>query len=462
MRGNRKKTNKEAVRVGFVSLGCPKNTVDSERMLAEIAQGGFAITSELEDAEVAVVNTCGFIASAVSEGMEVIKEVVSFKNKGLLQRVIVTGCLVQRMGRELTEEVPGIDALAGLGERDNIVDIINRTLSSGKRGFYMKGSDLPVDDRTRLLINSSSWAYLRISEGCSKRCAFCTIPSIRGPFRSKPFENVIQEARELVSSGVSELNIIAQDSTNYGSDLGIRDGLAQVIDGLDQIDELEWVRLMYLYPTGITDRLIDAICSSSRVVHYLDMPVQHINNDILRAMRRPDTSELICGLIEKLRKAMDDMVLRSTLIVGLPGESEEMFQELMDFVKWARFDALGCFEYSPEPGTAAAEMDGQVDPQTRARRLQELMELQQGIAFEKNAEKIGRRLRCLIEPDIGGRLTGRYYGQAPEVDSVCIIEECEGPAGIFVDAEVVGSEDYDLVVRPVSAADELPEPQERP
>jgi len=380
-----------------------------------------------------------------------VRRAVKRKREGAVRKVIVAGCLSQRMGRELFAELEGIDAVVGLGQRDDIVAIIEEVLHSEEPVAYLHHSCRTVaNDRGRLLITPGHWAYLRISEGCDHRCAFCTIPAIRGRFRSKPREEVLAEAKELVSAGVAELNVIAQDTAYYGKDLGMKEGLAGLVDELVKMEELHWLRLMYLYPVGITERLIETMAGNEKVVRYFDMPIQHINDEILKKMRRPDRKEEIVGLIERVRAAMPDVVLRTTVIVGFPGETDEQFEELVEFARWARFDALGCFQYYAESGTAAAEMAGQVSEEVKARRREELMLAQQEIAFAKNAERVGARLEVLVDTAVkGGWCEGRYYGQARVMESVCMIEDCRGGAGSFVEAKVVGTRDYDLVVEQI-------------
>ncbi len=449
---------KQKITVGFIALGCPKNVVDSERMLAEIAQAGFMITAEPDNADVIVINTCGFIAPAKAESLEAIKHAVDRKCSGPVKKVIVAGCLPEREGQQLFGQVDGIDAVVGLGQRDNIARIIKKTLSCGQPATYLdQQRGIIHDDRARLLITPGHWAYLRISEGCNHRCSFCTIPVIRGRFRSKPRELVLAEAAELVSAGAVELIIIAQDSTYYGRDLKIRNGLAGLVREFEKIAGLSWIRLMYLYPAGIDDKLIETIAESEKVVHYLDIPIQHVNNKILKAMHRPDTKDQLKGLIEKLRCAMPDIALRTTIIVGFPGESDRHFAELLNFVKWAQFDALGCFKFYAESGTAAAQMPGQVPEKVKQQRLQKLMLNQQKIAFAKNKNRIGSKLTCLVDSiDSKGLARGRFYAQAPDIDSACIIksrglptEKCSAKLGQFINTKVVGTKDYDLLVEQI-------------
>ena len=445
---------KKTITVGFVALGCPKNIVDSEKMLGEIASAGFLICFEPDEADVVVVNTCGFIAPAKAEALDAISEAVKCKNKGSVKKVIVAGCLPQRLGAELFKEADGIDAIVGLGQRDSIAEIIEETIDSGEKKVFLEGplGDIEGkihDDRARLLITPGHWAYLRISEGCDQQCSFCTIPAIRGRFRSKPSELVLAEAAELVGAGAVELNIIAQTSTSYGRDLKIKDGLVSLLAELEKVAGLKWIRLMYLYPSGITEALVEAVAASEKIVHYLDIPIQHINDKVLKDMRRGDSREGICRLIEKLRCAIGDIVLRTTVIVGFPGESGEQFSELLEFLAWAKFDALGCFKYYRESGTAAAEMAGQIPEDIKQQRLEELMLTQQRIAFAKNRERVGTELVCLVDSVESGCGRGRYYGQAPDIDSICIIKNCRAKAGQFINVKVIGTKDYDLIVEQI-------------
>ncbi|MDD5011837.1 MAG: MiaB/RimO family radical SAM methylthiotransferase, partial [Phycisphaerae bacterium] len=309
-------TNNKTITVGFISLGCPKNTVDSEKMLALIAEAGFIVGADTNNADIVVVNTCGFIQPAIDEANEIINQTLADKRKGKIKKIIVAGCLPERVKEKLLEKFPKIDAVVCLGARDNIVNIIENMFSDPVPKFYESPADwvnnIQKDDG-RLLVNPPHWAYLRISEGCDRTCSFCTIPSIKGKFRSKPLNYIIAEANQLINSGVVELSIIAQDSANWGKDLGEKDGLVKIIGELEKIEKLRWLRPMYLNPSGITDRLIETIAQSKKIVHYIDMPIQHINNQCLKAMHRPDTHEKIAALIEKIRKAIPDVVLRTTV-----------------------------------------------------------------------------------------------------------------------------------------------------
>lgn len=466
-----RKTRKSPT-VGFIALGCPKNLVDSERMLAQIAQAGLLIAAEPERADIVIINTCGFIAPAREESLDAIRQAVKAKRKGGVRKVIVAGCLPQRVGAELLGEVEGIDAIVGLEQRDVIVQIIQDTLGAAKPAAYLGPVPCTVaDDRTRLRIGPAHSAYLRISEGCNHRCSFCTIPAIRGPYRSKPVPQILDEARELVSAGTVELNLIGQDTTVYGRDLKMRDGLASLLAQMEQIPDLTWIRILYAYPTGITDGLIEAIAQSRKIVHYLDIPIQHASDAILKAMRRPDTNRRLRKLVESLRAAVADIVLRTTLIVGFPGETQKEFDELLEFVKWAQFDALGVFTFYPESGTPAARFPDQVPDEVKQARREELMLTQQEIAFARNRRRIGSEFSCLIDSverrDVA---RGRFYGQAPDIDSICLIKgrspvsrasslrtaggtrAAHPPKltpGQFVPVQVTGAQDYDLLVEQI-------------
>lgn len=439
--------------MAFVALGCPKNMVDSEVMLAQIGQAGFVLSSDTDASDVVVINTCGFIEPAKQEALEAIRHAVRQKKKGRIRKVIVAGCLSERMGQALADEVNGIDAVVGLSQRDQIASIIQNCFSpkhSPATKLFIEPSGSGIhDDRGRLLITPGHWAYLRISEGCSRKCSFCTIPSIRGKFRSKPMEMILDEARELVSSGAVELSIIAQDSSFYGRDIGLKDGLIQLIGRLETIEPLQWLRLMYLYPAAVDDTLIEAVAESRKVVRYIDMPIQHISNPILSSMRRADTKEHTIELVEKLRKAMPDIVLRTTVIVGYPGETEAQFEELLDFIRWAGFDALGCFPFYPEAGTPAADLPGQLPDAVKQERLDILMQTQQELVFRKMDAQLGRPLTVLVDEAFDNQAVGRFYGQAPHIDSFCKIQNAAVEPGQFIQTRVIGRDGYDFIVHPL-------------
>ncbi|MGA2915358.1 MAG: 30S ribosomal protein S12 methylthiotransferase RimO [Sedimentisphaerales bacterium] len=447
------KNNRQPITVGFVALGCPKNVVDSEKMLALIAQAGFVIDYDADNADVVVINTCGFIQPAIDEATEAITRALTRKRKGKVQKVVIAGCLPERMKEKLLEKFPQTDAVVCLGARDNIAEVIKNIFSGTAVKFYASPEDWinkSQKDTDRLLINAPHWAYLRISEGCDMNCSFCTIPAIKGRFRSKPLNDIVAEANQLADSGVVEISVIAQDSTNWGKDRGQKEGLVKIINELEKIEKLKWIRLMYLNPFGISDNLIDAIAKSKKVVHYVDMPIQHINNEILKAMHRPDTKEKIAQLIEKLRKNISEVVLRTTVIVGFPGETNEQFEELLEFIKRVRFDALGCFTFWPEEGTKAAILPNRIPQDVKEERHRRLMLAQQQIVFEKNKARKGQVIECLIDESRPGRFTvGRFYGQAPHIDSVCLIDNCPDAPGSFAKAEITGFEDYDLLAEKI-------------
>jgi ribosomal protein S12 methylthiotransferase len=436
--------------VALVSLGCPKNLVDSERMLALLAEGGCVVAAPLDRCDVILINTCGFLASARQESLEAIAEAVGRKRRGKARRVVVAGCLANRDARKLYAAAPGIDAVVGVNDRDEILAAV---LGRGRftRLTPCPGRNPPIaSDTGRFRLTPRHTAYLRIAEGCSRRCTFCTIPSIRGPLRSKPPDRVLEEAAELIADGAVELNIIGQDTTSYGRDLGGRCDLAMLLRRLDNLKGLRWLRLMYAYPDRVNHRLIDAMAECRRVVRYLDIPLQHVADPVLRRMGRGTSRRTLETLLADLRRRMDDIVIRTTFIVGFPGETDRDFQELPRFVRDFRFGAVGVFPFSPEEGTAAAAMPDQVLPPVQAARVEELMLAQQEVAFQINQRMIGRPIEVLVDGgssqnDSPGRCFGRYYGQAPEVDSVCLLKR-RAKQGGFHRLQVLGSRAYDLIV----------------
>ncbi len=444
------------LKVAFVSLGCAKNTVDSEKILGQLAEAGCALTDSAREADVAVVNTCGFLAAARDEAVEVIRGLVAVKNdrRARLRRVVVAGCLVQRDGEGLLDLVPGVDALVGVNNRDDVV----RAATSQRRrrrevNAYLGDYHPFVNiDTARLRITPRHWAYLRISEGCDQKCTFCTIPSIRGKMHGKPPELILRETRELVADGAVELCLIGQDTTSYGMDFGYEPGLAGLLRQLDTVDGVARIRLMYAYPSVFTDEIIDAIAESQRVVKYVDIPLQHINDRVLKAMHRRVDRRTTVDLIGRLRRRMPDVVLRTTLISGFPGETEDEHRELIDFVREFRFDALGVFPYSLEPDTPAGRMRDQLDDVTKQRRREELMLTQQEVAYNKADAAIGRVFEVLVDKPVkDGVQEARHDGQAPEVDSVTLVHGGNVAVGSFVRVRCTGRDGYDLVARPVSA-----------
>jgi len=442
----------QQLRVSLVSLGCPKNLVDSERMLADLAESGCIVGAPMEDADVVVINTCGFLSSARDESLEVIREALAHKRAGGVRRVVVAGCLPSREGAELYEHAPGIDGVIGVNNRDKIVEAV----TGGGRVTLLDrlGCAVRCDDRGRFRLTPPHTAFLRIAEGCSQQCTYCTIPAIRGPLSSKAPDMVLAEAEELIADGAVELNLIAQDTTAYGMDLpsgasrADRADLAGLLRQLDRLEGVEWVRLMYTHPRRFTDELIETLAGCRRIVPYVDIPLQHICDDILRRMGRGVGRKATEGLLSRLRDRVAGLVIRTTFIVGFPGETESQFTELLEFVKEFRFDALGVFEFSPEEGTPAASMPQQVPDDVKARRAEQIMLAQQEIAFENNQSVLESPIVVLVDGTDGqGRCVGRYYGQAPQVDSLCILTE-PAPAGTFVQCTVTGTDGYDLIVTP--------------
>jgi len=446
-------THGKRLSVAFVSLGCAKNLVDSERMLAAIGQAGHIVAAPQERAQVIVVNTCGFISEACQESYEVIRQALAQKQTGPCRRVVVAGCLPQRYGRKLLEDLPGIDALIGpnSSRADLLRAIVGASQTAPKISLARRITRLPKDT-PRVRITPASYAYLRISEGCSQHCSFCTIPAIRGPYRSKSVRTILSEAKELLADGVIELNIIGQDTSSYGYDLPGTGRLADLLRRLDKLPGLSWLRVLYAYPSSFNNDIIKAMAQADHIVHYLDLPLQHINDRILRRMGRRFSRARTERLIEQLFKSMPDLALRTTMIVGFPGETDSEFTELLDFVRQVRFQALGTFVFSAEPGTAAAAFPKQVPENLKRQRLEALMQIQQQIVVERNRSLIGKQFDVLIERSAGlGQVSGRYYAQAPEVDGLCRIRSRQQiAAGQIIPAVVSGYDGYDLLVKPAN------------
>jgi ribosomal protein S12 methylthiotransferase len=435
----------EPLRVALVSLGCPKSLIDSERMLALLAEAGCTVAAPTEAADVIVVNTCGFLAEARDESLDVVREAVQCKRCGRASRVVLAGCLASRDGEALYDAVPGIDAIVGVEDRDDVVSAVR---GSGRVTRLSSCNGTIHSDAGRFRLTPPHTAYLRIAEGCSRQCSFCTIPAIRGPFRSKPLDQVLAEAEELVSDGAVELNVIAQDTTAYGADLPEQTDLARLLGRLDRVEGVRWIRLLYAYPLRFTDALIDRIATAEHVVPYVDVPIQHVSDRILKAMRRGVSRKDIEVLLEKLRRRIGGLVLRTTLIVGFPGEGDEEFRELLEFVRDFGFDALGVFEFSPEEGTAAAEMPGQLSSEAKAERREALMLVQQERAFAANRARVGESLAVLVDgTDVRARCVARHCGQAPEIDGSCLLTAPRA-AGTFAAGSVVDWDGYDLIVQP--------------
>jgi len=435
-------------KIGMISLGCPKNQVDAEHMLALMDAEGWEIVDYVDGCDAVIVNTCGFIDDAKKEAIENILDMVELKKEGVISKIIVTGCLAQRYKDEIVKEIPEVDAVIGIGANGDIIKTVEEVMSGVDTiENYPPQCDLPLEGQ-RILTTPQYWAYLKIGEGCSNRCTYCTIPSIRGNMRSRSMENVIDEAKQLAESGVKELILIAQDTTSYGLDLYGELKLPELLNELCKIDSIEWIRLLYCYPDRITDELIETMKNQEKVVNYIDLPLQHADDKILKAMNRRGDQALIRNVISKLREEIPDVVIRTTFIVGFPGEGEEEFETLAEFVNEIEFDRLGVFTFSPQEGTPAFDMEDQVDDDIKTRRGEVIMQDQYSIMEEKNNEKIGKTYRVVVEDYDGysDSYTGRTYMDAPEIDGlVKFTSHKDLDIGDFVDVEIFDVEDYDLI-----------------
>ena len=435
-------------KIGMISLGCPKNQVDAEHMLALMDAEGWEIVDYVDGCDAVIVNTCGFIDDAKKEAIENILDMVELKKEGVISKIIVTGCLAQRYKDEIVKEIPEVDAVIGIGANGDIIKTVEEVMSGVDTiENYPPQCDLPLEGQ-RILTTPHYWAYLKIGEGCSNRCTYCTIPSIRGNMRSRSMENVIDEAKQLAESGVKELILIAQDTTSYGLDLYGELKLPELLNELCKIDSIEWIRLLYCYPDRITDELIETMKNQEKVVNYIDLPLQHADDKILKAMNRRGDQALIRNVISKLRTEIPDVVIRTTFIVGFPGEGEEEFETLAEFVNEIEFDRLGVFTFSPQEGTPAFEMEDQVDEDIKTRRGEVIMQDQYSIMEEKHNEKIGKTYRVVVEDYDGysDSYTGRTYMDAPEIDGlVKFTSHKDLDIGDFVDVEIFDVEDYDLI-----------------
>jgi ribosomal protein S12 methylthiotransferase len=433
----------------LVTLGCPKNLVDAERMLGLLRRDGCRLVAEPEGADFVIVNTCGFIEQARNESFETIREMVRLKEEGRLGGIIVTGCLAERDREALLERFPGIDQLVGLYGREEIRTAARRLHANGRaRTILPPKSSPPLVDRDRLRVTPAHVAYLKISEGCDRRCTFCTIPQIRGRHVSKPIDEVVAEAEQLAAEGVRELILIGQDTTCYGVDRTGSPQLAGLLARLGDVDGIDWIRLMYLYPMHVTDELVGLVGSGGKILPYLDLPLQHVNDSLLRRMNRGVTRAETERLLDRLRGRIEGLAVRTTMIVGFPGETDEQFEELRDFVVAQRFERLGVFEYSREPGTPAARLPDQVPDAIRRRRRERLLSAQQPIAFAWNASWVGRTMDVLIDrpvPSEGNAFVGRSRSDAPDIDGVVYVTGEGLSPGQIVPCEIVTSRQYDLV-----------------
>lgn len=440
----------------FISLGCDKNLVDSEVMLGLLRDKGYSLTNEEAEADIIVINTCCFIHDAKEESIQTILEMAEYKKLGRLKVLLVTGCLAQRYRSEILQEIPEVDAVLGTTATDKIVEEIEKALNGEKTECYADLQALPLPETNRVNTTGGYFSYLKIAEGCDKHCTYCIIPSLRGNYRSIPMEHLIKEAQFLAEGGVKELTLIAQETTVYGVDLYGKKMLPELLERLCEIDGIEWIRLLYCYPEEITDELIETMKRQPKICHYLDMPIQHAADTVLKRMGRRTSHKELDDLIAKLRREIPDIALRTSLITGFPQETEEEHQELLEFVKTAGFERLGVFTYSKEENTAAARMKGQITKKVKVQRQKELMNLQQQISKKRGEEKVGKTLRVMIEGKLpeDDIFIGRSYMDAPNVDGFVFVHSKDSYlSGEFVDVKITQAKEYDLVGKAVSELD---------
>ena len=435
------------IKIGMISLGCPKNQVDAEMLLSRLSDAGFEIVGDVE-ADIVIINTCGFIGDAKKEAIDTILEICQLKEEGIVGAVVVTGCLAQRYKDEIMKEIPEVDAVVGIGGNGDIVSVCRDVIEKKKIGLFPPKLALPLEG-DRLLTTPPHYAYLKIAEGCSNCCTYCAIPKIRGKFRSREMENIISEAKSLAENGVKELIVVAQDTTKYGIDLYGELKLSELLRELCRIDGIEWIRTLYCYPESITDELIDTIAAESKICKYIDIPLQHCDGSVLRRMNRKGDRESLTALINKLREKIPGIVIRTTFIVGFPGETDENFESLCEFADEMKFDRYGCFAYSAEEDTPAALMENQIDEDVKAERAG-IMNSQQQRIFEDKLESLnGKELTVIVDGFDEEEMLyfGRSYMDAPEIDTVVIISsEEELTAGQFVTGTVKGSLNGELIV----------------
>ena len=449
-------------KISLINLGCAKNEVDSEEMLGLLARDGYAVESSYDapgvqaNADVVVINTCGFIESAKQQSIDTILEALARKERGEIRKVVVAGCLSQRYAGELREELQGVDGWLGTGQMESISDVVGQTLIRSDQLIQIneKPHHRWLDTPTRVRIGKPWTAYLKISEGCDHACTFCAIPSFRGRHASKPMERILAEAAELVRQGALEINLIAQDSTQYGYDLYGEMRLPQLLRELSQVDGVKWLRLFYCYPSRVNRGIIEAIATTPKVCHYIDMPLQHADNTMLRAMRRPMSYEGYTKLLEDFRAAAPDVAIRTTFIVGFPGETKEQFATLERFVEEAKFDRVGVFEYSTEDGTPSADIEPKVPARLKRSRREKLLARQQAISLACNEKWVGREMEILVEgrsPADTTSVIGRSFRDAPEVDGQVVIKRCVARPGTFVRVRITAARPYDLIAEPIKA-----------
>ena len=435
-------------KVGMISLGCPKNQIDAEIMLKKLVDADYLLVNETDQAEIVIVNTCGFIEDAKREAIDTILEMADLKEDGIIEKILVTGCLAERYADEIFAEIPEVDGVIGLGANVDIVGICDSLYEASEPvSSFPDKENLPLDGG-RILTTPEYTAYLKIAEGCSNRCSYCAIPSIRGDFRSRQFEDVIDEAKMLCEKGVKELILVAQDTTKYGEDLYGESRLPDLLDELNKIEGLAWIRLLYCYPDRVTDALIDAIARNEKVRNYIDIPMQHADGEVLKLMNRKGDKESLLALVNKLRNKIPDIVIRTTFITGFPGESEDAFTTLSEFVNEAQLDRVGCFAYSREEGTPAYDFDNQVDPEVAAERAEAIMTQQYTIADNKLDECMGKTFDVLVEgyDPYTDSYYGRTYMDAPDIDNnVILTSGYRIDDGDIVPVEIFDKNEYGLI-----------------
>ena len=445
--------DKKPKKIGMVSLGCPKNLVDSEALLGDLGVSGYEMTPDESEADVIIVNTCGFLQSAVKESVDTILEMAGHKTGGRCEQLIVTGCLAERHPEELLKEIPEIDHLLGTKQYPMLKHLLNGSDRSQQRNHTHEPAQYFDTPGNRVLTTPFYSAYVKIAEGCSNQCAFCIIPKLRGPIQSRQLESIVDEVKQLAARGVREFNLVSQDTTLYGYDLGMKHGLIQLLEEMAEVQGVDWIRLFYNYPTVLTTDLMDAVQRIDPVCKYIDVPLQHTHDFMLKHMKRQETEAGVRKMIDELRQRIPGVALRTTFITGFPGEREEHFQHLLNFVNEVEFDHVGVFAYSDEPGTTAFDYQDKVDPAVGAARREQLMAAQRGIALRKNKDRIGQTHPALVEgldSDDGFLMLGRLPFQGPDVDGQVILEQCEAEPGDIVPVRITGALDYDLVATPES------------
>lgn len=431
------------LKIGFVSLGCPKNLTDTETMIGIVAKD-HEIVATPEDADIIIINTCGFIDDAKQESIDTIIEMGKYKEMGSLSKLIVTGCLAQRYADEIFDELPEVDAVVGTAGYNDIRDIIEQVAADRKVRHLPDINREIKTDAERILATPTYSAYLKIADGCDNKCTYCIIPQLRGKYRSRAMEDIVSEAKKLAEKGVTELILIAQDTSNYGVDLYDKQSLHILIERLSEIEKIKWIRVHYCYPEYIYPELIDVMAKNKKVCKYLDIPIQHASDTVLKRMGRRTTRKECETLIKTLREKIPEIVLRSTFITGFPGETEEDYQELRDFIEKMRFDRVGVFSYSAEEGTPAAKLDGQIEQEIKEERKNSLMMLQQKISYDCNQKKIGTTIEVLTEEIMGGQYVGRTMGDSPEIDGSVIFDGGDIKAGEYVKVKITDADQYDL------------------